>query len=414
MAVFHENKDWIEDAVTEEFVDKGKKQRRAWLAAGVAAAVFLLLSACGGSSSSSGPPPPLPNDQTGSLVSLYPTYNNSPANCYISDNAVCSPSTTGANPITALAAATISSNNFLYWGDGGGNIYSTSSLLATPPSSSSSLTSCFSSSGSVGTKILSIAVVPSSSELFYATSGGTYEGTLSSGACHTSFSTSPSPLPNAAAGSLTYNAATNLVIGVTGSAQYFFCTTAPICTNEGSLPGLVDISPQITAIASDPNPNYAIVYVLAIGVNTGRIYAYQVGSSGTLTYLTNYSGTELNGPSGVALFSGNTGTQNFCTTGPCTFMDVTNSGNTTITQYVVTYSFSGTTPNGVSINQFNNAYYNCDLVNPGPIAALPGSSGSLNNPDVFVGERGPGTVPCLGLTSGSFGNNITAYTVTNE
>jgi hypothetical protein len=176
----------------------------------------------------------------------------------------------------------------------------------------------------------------------------------------------------------------------------------------------VDTSPQITAIASDPQ--YAIVYVLAIGVNTGRIYAYQVSSTGTLTYLTNYSGTELNAPSGLALFQGQKPTQNFCTIGPCTFMDVTNSGNTTITQYVLTYSYSGTTPNGVSINQFNNAYYNCDLVNPGPIAALPlpGSSGTLNNPDVFVGERGLGTVPCLGLTSGSFGNNITAYTVNNE
>ena len=83
-----------------------------------------------------------------------------------------------------------------------------------------------------------------------------------------------------------------------------------------------------------------------------------------------------------------------------------------------TYSFSGTTPNGVSINQFNNAYYNCDLVNPGPIAAIPlpaSSGGPLNIPDVFVGERGLGTVPCLGVPSaGSFGNNITAYTVNNE
>ena len=177
----------------------------------------------------------------------------------------------------------------------------------------------------------------------------------------------------------------------------------------------MDTSPQITAIASDPQ--YAIVYVLAIGVNTGRIYAYQVSSTGTLTSLTNYSGTELNAPSGVALFNGNTMTQSFCTATPCTFMDVTNTGNTTITQYVVTYSYSGNTPNGVSINQFNNAYYNCDLVNPGPIAAIPlpaSSGGPLNTPDVFVGERGPGTVPCLGLTSISFGNNITAYTVTNE
>ena len=258
--------------------------------------------------------------------------------------------------------------------------------------------------------------MPSSTppELFYATSGGIYKGALSSSGGCSSFTVS-GPLANAPSGALAYKS--GFVIGVTGNAQYFVCTTvsSPICANEGTLPGLVDTSPQITAIASDPQ--YAIVYVLAIGVNTGRIYAYQVSSSGTLTSLTNYSGTELNAPSGVALFLGSNPTQNFCTIGSCTFMDVTNNGNTTITQYVVTYSFSGTTPNGVSINQFNNAYYNCDLVNPGPIAAipLPASSGTLNIPDVFVGEQGLGTVPCLGVTSGgSFGNNITAYTVKNE
>ena len=390
-------------------MDKEKKHRGERLRAGLLAFVFLMVASCGGNSSSSGPPPPLPNDLTGSIS---PT-NNTLANCYISDISACSSNPTGTNPITALAAATIGSTNFLYWGDGGGDIYFYQNPTSTPPSLLSS-NNC----GSVSTKILSLAVVPSSSppELFYATSGGTFEASLpTTGGCPTT-SLPSTPLSNAGAGSLAYNS--GFVIGVTGSAQYFSCTTAstPSCTSFGTLPGLVDTSPQITAIASDPQ--YAIVYVLAIGINTGRIYAYQVSSSGTLTYLTNYSGTELNAPSGLALFQGQKPTQNFCTIGPCTFMDVTNSGNTTITQYVLTYSYSGTTPNGVSINQFNNAYFNCDLVNPGPIAALPlpsSSSGTLNNPDVFVGERGLGTVPCLGVSqSGSFGNNITAYTVNNE
>ena len=392
--------------MTGQFVDKEKKYRGDKLLAGLLAFVFLLVASCGGNSSSSGPPPPLPNDLTGSIS---PT-NNILANCYISDISACSSNQTGANPITALAAATIGSTNFLYWGDGGGNIYSTSPLSTTPPSSLSSCTST-----PLNTKILSLAVVPSSLELFYATSGGVFKGSLGSGGTCDSTSFSPASLAGASPGALAYNS--GFVIGVTGNAQYFSCTTVstPTCTSFGTLPGLVDTSPQITAIASDPQ--YAIVYILAIGINTGRIYAYQVSSSsGSLTYLTNYSGTELNAPSGLALFLGQNPTQNFCTIGPCTFMDVTNSGNTTITQYVLTYSYSGTTPNGVSINQFNNAYFNCDLVNPGPIAALPlpGSSGTLNNPDVFVGERGLGTVPCLGLTSGSFGNNITAYTVNNE
>ena len=77
---------------------------------------------------------------------------------------------------------------------------------------------------------------------------------------------------------------------------------------------------------------------MAIGVNTSRIYFYQVGTNGVLTSIGNYTGTELNSPSGIALFVGKTGTSNYCTIGPCTFMDVTNAGNTTVTQYVLTYT----------------------------------------------------------------------------
>ena len=170
--------------MTGQFVDKEKRNQGKRLRAGLLAFVFLLVASCGGSSSSSGPPPPLPNDQIGSIS---PT-NNSLANCYISDISACSSTqTTGTNPITALAAATIGSTNFLYWGDGGGNIYSTSSLLTTPPTSTSSLSACTPTTPTT-TKILSLAVVPSSNspELFYATSGGVYEGALGSGgACST-------------------------------------------------------------------------------------------------------------------------------------------------------------------------------------------------------------------------------------
>ncbi|EQD25587.1 MAG: hypothetical protein D084_Lepto4C00072G0002, partial [Leptospirillum sp. Group IV 'UBA BS'] len=370
--------------MTGKHMDFPFRRRGLPLLSGLAVAAGLLLSSCGGGSSSSGPAPPLPNGQIGS-IGLLPSYG--PANCYISDIAACSSSqTVGKYAITALASATFgsgtSATNVLYWGDSGGNIYFLSNPTSTIPSISSS-NSC-SSGSSLSTKVLSLAVVPSSTspELFYATSGGVYEGALSTttlGAC-SSFSSTL--ITSSYTGSLTYTP--GLVIGVTGGARYFTCSTgtSPSCSASPTpLPGLVDTSPRITAIATDPQYP-TIVYVLAIGVNTGRIYAYQVGSGGTLTYLTNYSGTELNGPSGIALFEGNTATQNFCTIGPCTFMDVTNAGNTTITQYVVTYSFSGNTPNGVSINQFNNAYYNCDLVNPGPIAAipLPGTSGTLNVP----------------------------------
>ena len=138
---------------------------------------LLALSTCGGGSSSSGPPPPLPNGQTGSIVAAA----LAPANCYISDvktscNTSTNTSTTGTNPITALAAATIGSTgttNVLYWGDGGGNIESLSSPSSTLPSSSSSFKSCL--SGTSSTPITSLAVVPSPTPLlFYTTSGGDF------------------------------------------------------------------------------------------------------------------------------------------------------------------------------------------------------------------------------------------------
>ncbi len=407
-----------EDGVTKP-IEKTTSERQ--ILSGLLGLGLLILSACGGGSSSSGPPPPLPNGQTGSLVA---PVNSSPANCYISDTAACSSTSTsgpvGANAITALAAATFgTSTNVLYWGDGGGNLYfSSSSHTTTPPTISSSSNKC---TVAPSASIQSLAVVPSSPSplLFYATSGGVYEGALtaSTGAC-TSFSSSL--IPSSLTGALAYS--NGLIVGVTAGAQYFTCTTtSPIsCTPRGTLPSLVDTSPQITAIGADPQ--YAIVYVLAIGVNTSRVYFYQVGTNGVLNPIGNYTGTELINPSAIALFVGKTGTSNFCTLGPCTFMDVANAGNTTVTQYVLTYSGPSTgTPTGVSINQFNNAYYNCDLINPSAIAAfpLPGSSGTLNTPEVFVGENGLSSAsssgpPCFGLSSGSFGNNITAYNVKNE
>ena len=214
---------------------------------------------------------------------------------------------------------------------------------------------------------------------------------------------------------LTYNTSAGKFVGVTSNAYYFTCTstsTASTCQTPQRLPSLQDTSPSITAIASDPTRS--LVYILAIGASTNRIYFYSV-SGNTLTYLGNYSGLELNYPSGITLFQGANPTQNFCTSGACTFMDVTNTGNSTITQYVLTYSGSGA-QTSVSVNQFNNAYFDCDLINSAAIAAFPNYRSSnllLPTPDVFVGEQGLSSGPCLGA-SGTFGNNVTAYTVVGE
>ena len=221
------------------------------------------------------------------------------------------------------------------------------------------------------------------------------------------------------ASGLTYNSNASEFIGVTSNAQYFTCSTTS-CTSPAALPNLQDTSPNITAIASDPsNP---IVYILSIGNSTNRIYYYSV-SGNTLTYQGNYSGNELNYPSGITLFRGYNPTQNYCTSGYCTFMDVTNTGNDTITQYVLTYPTYPNPGNGTqttvsSINQFNNAYFDCDLINSAAIAAFPNYSTTTNllpQPDVFVGEQGTSYGSCLGTSStASYGNNVTAYTIVGE
>ena len=359
----------------------------------------LFLGGCSGNTNSSGPAAPLPTGQTGSIS---PNSGND-GNCYVSDTSACAASSyTGANSITALATLEgTGTSNYLYLGDSAGDIeYSVTSTNAptTAP------TQCGTESG---TKILALAA--NSTALLYATSGGIYitgSTTCSTGSQPTSISSSITNVSG-----LTY--AAGEFVGVTSKAQYFTCSTGS-CTPLQRLPSLQDTSPNITAIASDPNPTRSLVYILSIGASTNRIYFYYV-SGNTLTYLGNYSGLELNYPSGIALFRGANPTQNFCTSAPCTFMDVTNTGNSTITQYVVSRSGSGA-QTSVSVNQFNNAYFDCDLINSAAIAAFPNYRSSnllLPTPDVFVGEQGLSSGPCLGA-SGTFGNNVTAYTVVGE
>nr|EES51664.1 MAG: hypothetical protein UBAL3_95680102 [Leptospirillum ferrodiazotrophum] len=370
-------------------------------------AAALFLGGCSGNTNSSGPAAPLPTGQTGSIEATSNT-----GNCYVSDKNPCSSSTTGTNPITALTTLSSSGNNYLYLGDSAGNIDEATVTSTTPPTPGSCVTT-----GS-GNKILALAansvVMGSKVEkvLLYATSGGISSITPTS--CSSS-TLEPITTSITNASGLTYNAKAGEFVGVTSNAYYFTCSGNPsiTCQTPQRLPSLQDASPSITAIASDPKRR--LVYVLAIGASTNRIYFYYVSGT-TLTYLGNYSGLELNYPSGVALFRGANPTQNFCTTGPCTFMDVTNTGNSTITQYVLTYSRSGA-QTSVSVNQFNNAYFDCDLIDSAAIAAFPNypTTNPLPTPDVFVGEQGLSTGPCMGISSGtSYGNNVTAYTVVGE
>ena len=356
-------------------------------------AATLFLGGCSGNTNSSGPAAPLPTGQIGSIEAV----NLANGNCYVSDTASCSTnSSTGANPITALATLVSSGTHYLYQGDGGGNIYYAQVSGTTLPSS---LSPCL----SVSPPIQALAVSPTA--LIYSTSNGVsyYQITPPCTTTSSHYSTSIT-----LASGLTY--AAGEFVGVTSNAQYFTCSTTT-CNGPVSLPNLQDTNPNITAIATDPS-NTSIVYILSQGSSTNRIYFYYVSGT-TLTYLGNYSGVELNYPSGIALFQGNNPTSNYCTTGSCTFMDVTNTGNSTITQYVLTYSGSGA-QTSISVNQFNNAYFNCDLINSSAIAAF-SSAITYPNPSVFVGEQGKSTGPCFNITSGTtFGNNVTAYTVVGE
>ena len=358
-------------------------------------AATLFLGGCSGNTNSSGPAAPLPTGQIGSIEAV----NLANGNCYVSDTASCSTnSSTGANPITALATIVSSGKTYLYQGDGGGHIYYAQVSGTTLPSS---LSSCLSSTS----PIQALAVSPTA--LIYSTSNGVYYNSLSSLPCSTP-SLFYSNISITLASGLTY--AAGEFVGVTSNAQYFTCSTTA-CNGQVSLPNLQDTNPNITAIATDPS-NTSIVYILSQGSSTNRIYFYYVSGS-SLSYMGNYSGVELNYPSGIALFQGNNPTSNYCTTGFCTFMDVTNTGNSTITQYVLTYSGSGA-QTSVSVNQFNNAYFNCDLINSSAIAAF-SSAITYPNPSVFVGEQGQSTGPCFNIISGtSFGNNTTAYKIVGE
>jgi len=375
----------------------------------LSAVLMMFLSGCSGNSNSSGPAAPLPNSQKGSIVANA----SSNGNCYVTSTSAgfvtCPTPPYGTSGITALAAGTVgstNSKNYLVMGNNAGDIALLPSPTTTPPGSAPA--TCTTGAA----PIMALAINTSGTGTLYAaTSGGiSYSSSLSS--C--SFGTINTSITNATG--LVYNPNyTAGVIGVTGNATYFTCTVSA-CTSHGLLPSLQDTSPQITAIASDPV--YPIVYITAIGANTGRIYYYSVGTSGTLTYLGNYAGTELSAPSGLALFQGANPTLTYCTSGACTFLDVANPGNNTITQYVLLYSGSGTGTVVPSINQFNNAYFNCEIINPSSIAALPlppTTGGSLNVPDVFVGENGTSLGPCLSVAIGTpFGNNVTAYYVKGE
>ena len=373
-------------------------------------ALSLILSGCSGSTNFSGSTPALPNGQTGSVVPL----GAAPGNCYFSGGtpSTCSTSTPlGTSGITALATVAYgtapSQTNALFVGEANGAIsYVTVPTTSAPPTT---INSCVTGSGF---PVLSLALIPGSATpgiLFYASSAGVTFETAGTSNCTTLSGSSGI----ATSSVLTYNSKTSQIVGVTTAGAYFTCSSTPSCTAPAvPLPNFKGATVHVTAIASDPQ--YPVVYVTTSTNGSYAVNIYAVSGT-TLSSLGSYSGGELSAPAGIAVFHGSNPAQNYCTntTGGCNFLYVVNAGDNALTQYVLTYTLSGGTPTGVSLNQFNGAYLGCDLFDPSALTAI--ANPALGAPAVFLGENGTSLGPCLGVANGtSFGNNVTAYTVMGE
>jgi hypothetical protein len=365
-------------------------------------ALCLLLSGCSGSTNFSGSTPALPSGQTGSVFPL----GAAPGDCYVSDISSCSSTTgyQGTAKITALATVAYSSSNALFVGDANGNI----SYVTVPASSSlQTPTTCLTATRS----ILSLAMIPGTSipagTLFYSTSNGVFYQAITSSCPGSGTLTTIT-----SSSVLTYNSSATQIVGVTTAGAYFTCSTTPSCTTPVPLPNFQGATVHVTAIASDPQ--YPVVYVTTSTNGSYAVNIYSV-SGQTLSFLGSYNGGELSAPAAIAVFHGPNPTQNYCTntTGGCNFLDVANAGDNALTQYVLTYTLSGNVPTGVSLNQYNGAYMGCEFFDPGALAAI--ANPAVGAAAVFLGENGTSLGPCLGVGSGtSFGNNVTAYTVTGE
>ena len=361
--------------------------------------ILLVLGSCTSATNFSGATAPLPTGQTGSLSPL----EAAPGNCYIqdADTSACSSPYTGTTGVTAVAAVTYNSTNTLFLGDKSGNIYD-----ATVSSAAPTPAQCVSGGGSA---ILSLAVIPGPTTpgtVFYSTSTRVSSVTASSltSACSSATTTGVT-----ASSLLTYSVPTTQIVGMTTTGSYFTCTATPSCTTPTAIANLK--GQTVTAIASDPT--YPVVYVATSANGSYAIDIFSVSGT-TLSYIGNYTGGELSAPTGIAALHGPNPAQNYCTqtTGGCNFLYIANAGDDAITQYVLTYSGPSNAPTGVSLNQFNAAYMGCDLFHPSSLAAI--TDPVTEAPAVFMGEDGTSLGPCMGVASGTFGNNVTAYTARNE
>ena len=385
--------------------------------AGKSLVIFLLpmmLASCSGSTNATGPAPPLPTGQRGSLT-LWQTTN---AGCYVVDNTACptSPPPAGTNPITAVAAFSISSpptsgssSNYLVTGDGAGNV-----TAWTVPDSSSSLPLTFEpcphpSSSSVQ----GVAATYTTTTVVYSVSAGVLYAVFSSTPCSSGTSSPINPI--ATTGSVVgLTVANGYVYGVSSGGKYFSIragTTSSSSVSPSPLPNLPSTA-VIGGVTADAN---GLLFVTDYA--NSAIYAYYANSNGTLTRIngTLSGNVDVTNPKAITTVYAPYGTSSGCSaTGPCEFLYVTNYSQAVV-QLVLSISGSGPSTS-IGYTEFNAPYTDCEIINPLSMASfvdVDASSNPLQAPWVFIGQNGKVSGPCQGLSSGTtFGNGVTAYNLT--
>lgn len=377
--------------------------------------IFLLIAACqggvtpgspgvsGGTSGTS----VLPSGQAGSLN----LFSSNKAGCYLfsGEMGACNNPPLGLNQTTALSTTLVGSTPYVVTGDNSGNI-----LTYSPNSTGGTYNNeCPRPSG----PITGLAVYSNGSVVdVYASEGGYIflntdnSGTICAGATNTINS---SPLTGTIVGlANSDNGSADYMYGITQAGQYF-STLAGSSTMSTllSLPGI----PGTVTLTSVTSDKWGYVYVTDTA-NGGAIYVFY-SNAGALQLIKTITSADISSPIAITTFVASNGTQTYCTTGPCEFIDIANSNGTVVQLVMTPPGFAGV--NGViNPNEFNVTYTGCEVQTIGAMTSFPdttlaGIAGVV--PYVFMGQNGTKQGPCLGVVAGdTFGLDVTAYTSLGE
>jgi hypothetical protein len=391
---------------------------------GILSVVLILVFGSCSSGNSTGPAAPLPTGQTGSIY-LYTPTTSTAAGCYAESGTIaCTSTPKGSNAITALATEVANSNLYLLVGDAAGNLNTWTVSNKTTPSAVTGTSTCTALSVSIAG--ISTFFDGSNSYVYYASQAGALEQSKGTVPCVSSSNTT---LPSVSVGAskvigmaTSYNGSTTYIYGITSVGQYFSfqAGTTPTSLSLQALPSGLPSTVNITAITAD---KYGYLYVTDTANpsgNPGSIYVFY-SNNGTLQLIATLNignFNDLNNPTAITTYVGNNGSQNYCTTGPCEFIEVAN-GNGNIMQLIMPVPGFAGSGASISLSEFNAPYANCEVYNTGAMTSFPDATltGIAGNtvPYVYIGQNGTKTGPCLSVTSSqTFGNSVTAYLSNGE